>query len=41
VGALDSSDQYIGDMGVGVIGILSVATSGTGTMAPTITLYVG
>jgi len=41
VGALDSNDQYIGDMGVGVIGVVSVATSGTGTMAPTITLYLG
>jgi hypothetical protein len=41
VGATDSNDQYIGDMGVGVIGIVSVATSGTGTMAPTITLYIG
>jgi hypothetical protein len=41
VGALDSNDQYIGDMGVGVNGIVSVATSGTGTMLPTITLYLG
>ena len=41
VAALDSNDQYIGDMGVGVHGIVSVATSGTGTMAPTITLYLG
>jgi len=41
VAALDSNDQYIGDMGVGVFGIVSVATSGTGTMAPTITLYLG
>ena len=41
VGALDSNDQYIGDMGVGVHGIVSVATSGTGAMLPTITLYLG
>ena len=41
VGALDSNDMYIGDMGVGVYGVLSVATSGTAAMAPTITLYVG
>ena len=41
VGALDSNDQYIGDMGVGVNGIVSVATSGTGAMLPTITLYLG
>jgi len=41
VGALDSNDQYIGDMGVGVHGVVSVATSGTGAMLPTITLYLG
>ena len=41
VAAADANDQYIGDMGVGVHGILSVANSGTGTMTPTITLYVG
>ena len=41
VAALDSNDQYIGDMGVGVHGIVSVATSGTGAMLPTITLYLG
>ena len=41
VGALDSYDMYIGDMGVGIYGVLSVANSGTGTMTPTITLYVG
>ena len=40
VGALDSNDMYIGDMG-GIYGVLSVANSGTGTMTPTITLYVG
>jgi len=28
-------------MGVGVHGVVSVATSGTGSMAPTITLYLG
>jgi len=41
VAALDSNDQYIGDMGVGVHGVVSVATSGTGAMLPTITLYIG
>jgi|TARA_R100000781_G_scaffold52433_1_gene34406 hypothetical protein len=41
VAAADANDQYIGDMGVGIHGILSVANSGTGTMTPTITLYVG
>jgi hypothetical protein len=41
VGALDSNDMYIGNMGVGVYGVLSVANSSTGTMVPTITLYVG
>ena len=41
VAALDSQDTYIGDMGVGVHGIVSLATSGAAAMAPTITLYVG
>ncbi len=41
VGATDSQDTYIGDMGVGVHGIVSLATSGAAAMAPTITLYVG
>ena len=36
VGATDSQD-----MGVGVHGIVSLATSGAAAMAPTITLYVG
>ena len=41
VAALDSQDTYVGDMGVGVFGIVSLATSGAAAMAPTITLYVG
>jgi hypothetical protein len=41
VAALDSQDTYIGDMGVGVFGIVSLATSGAAAMLPTITLYVG
>jgi hypothetical protein len=28
-------------MGIGVHGVVSVATSGTGAMLPTITLYIG
>ena len=39
VGATDSNDMYIGDMGVPVHGIVSVSVSGVN--APTITLYVG
>ncbi len=41
VGATDSNDAYIGDMGVAVHGIVSLSTSGAAAMAPTITLYVG
>ena len=41
VAALDSQDTYVGDMGVGVFGIVSLATSGAAAMLPTITLYVG
>ena len=41
VGATDSNDIYIGDMGVPVHGIVSLSTSGAAAMVPTITLYVG
>ena len=41
VGATDSNDAYIGDMGVAVHGIVSLSTSGAAAMAPTFTLYVG
>ena len=41
VGATDSNDIYIGDMGVAVHGIVSLSTSGAAAMLPTITLYVG
>ncbi len=41
VGALDSNDMYIGELGIGVNGVVCCSTSGTGAMLPTITLYVG
>ena len=41
VGALDSNDMYIGELGVGVNGVVCCSTSGTGAMLPHITLYVG
>ena len=41
VGATDSNDMYIGELGIGVNGVVCCSTSGTGTMLPTITLYVG
>jgi hypothetical protein len=41
VGALDSNDMYIGELGVPAYGVVSCSTSGTGAMLPHITLYVG
>jgi|TARA_B110000285_G_scaffold99773_1_gene113673 hypothetical protein len=41
VGALDSNDMYIGELGVPVHGVVSCSTSGTAAMLPHITLYVG
>ena len=41
VGALDSNDMYMGELGIGVNGVVCCSTSGAAAMLPTITLYVG